>query len=138
MCAYPTAAHNAQTFYSRLFLGLSAPYTEQQLYRLHWGYAAPPRAMARYARNEAAYAREITGQARYTTVEGVIPATRSPYFDGCFDPLVVMEPSPTSRADWVRATTPARLTLDIYVRQYCPYLFAPPDLRSWGSLFEPR
>ena len=90
--------------------------------------------MARYANDMANYERELTRQARLTTVEGVISATRSPYFDGCYDPLVIMEPSPTSRADWVRTTTPGKRTLDIYIGHYCPYLGFP-DPRHWGPDF---
>ena len=124
--------------YSRSFFGHSAPYTEQQLYELHWAYAASPRAMARYAGNRADYIRELTRQARLTTVEGLIPATKSPYFDGCFDPLVIMEPSPTSRADWVKMTTPAKFTLDIFMSSYFPPLPSSSDPRFRDLIHSPR
>ena len=83
--------------------------------------------MARYASDTADYERELTRLARSTTVEDLIPAAKSPYFDGRFDPLVIMEPSPNSRSEWVKMTTPAKRTLDIFMSSYFPPLPSPSD-----------
>jgi len=93
--------------------------------------------MARYAGNTDDYEHELTRQARSTSVQGLIPTTKSPYFDGLFDPLVVMEPSPDSRADWVKTTNPAKCTLDIFMGSYFPEMLPRSDPR-FRALFAPQ
>jgi len=93
--------------------------------------------MARYAGNKDDYERELTRQARLTTIHGLLPAAKSPYFDGCFDPYVIMEPSPTSRADWVKKMTGAKGTADIFMGSYFPEMLSRSDPR-FRALFAPQ
>ena len=77
--------------------------------------------MIRYAGNPTGYEREIAELFRSISVDDVVPALKSPYSDDHWDPLIIMEPSPTSRADWVKTTTHARRTLDIFMVQEFPF-----------------
>lgn len=90
--------HNAHAFYSRSFLGDTAPYAEHQLWHLFDTYGASPRALATYARRPELYESAIARQVRAMDPEAFQAALSSPYSDDHSDLILVIEPSATSRA----------------------------------------
>jgi len=52
---------------------------------------------------------------------GRATSLESPYSDDHYDPLVITEPSPASRADWVKAATNSKRVLGIFIAQEFPF-----------------
>ena len=102
MSAGPTGTHSTHTFHSRSFLGVSAPYSESQLWELRGEYNASPRVVAIYVGSPTGYGREVARLVQSVSSASLVQTLKSTYPDDLYDPIVVMEPSPTSRIDWAK------------------------------------
>ena len=108
---------SAHVLCSRLFLGNSTPYKECQLWHSYNEYRASTGVLAHEARDPTRYEYEAVEKAESMTPAVLKLALASPYSDDDNDLFVVIEPSETSRADYVK-TIASKRVFQVFMERY--------------------